>query len=181
MKFPDFFLAFSWQSANFYWLFAAPKYDILTFEGIHVHHTDTKELLQWSFGKRYMICHFDVPYQLNYGLIYKMSKHYRNTFPNFLAFLAGICGTHWANKSWHHRTVKIWNEGFKLISTPFFLTFSWLLGEFQNFLTYIKIYPGVQDASHRNAYKMICFIPIKQVESSPFGSTSNLYATRLHQ
>ena len=37
-------------------------------------------------------------------------------------------------------TVKIWNEAFILISIPFFLTFSWLFGEFQNFLTHMKIY-----------------------------------------
>ena len=35
MKFPGLFLTFSWLSPNFYWLFAAWKYDILTFAGIH--------------------------------------------------------------------------------------------------------------------------------------------------
>ena len=43
MKFPDLFLTFSWQSPNFYWLFAAWKYDILTFAGIHTAHTDEKK------------------------------------------------------------------------------------------------------------------------------------------
>ena len=37
-------------------------------------------------------------------------------------------------------TVIIWNDGFILISTPFFQTFSWLFPEFQHFLTHIKIY-----------------------------------------
>ena len=40
-----------------------------------------------------MIYHLYVPYQLNYGLIYKMSKNYRNTFPNFPILLSGDCET----------------------------------------------------------------------------------------
>ena len=37
------FLTFSWQSPNFYWLFAAWKYDILTFTRIYTGHTDAKK------------------------------------------------------------------------------------------------------------------------------------------
>ena len=88
MKFPDFFLT----KCQFLLTFCSPKI-YLTFEGINVHHTNAKELLQWSFRKRCIICHFYVPYQLNYSFIYKMSKYYKYTFPNFLTFLAGICGT----------------------------------------------------------------------------------------
>ena len=40
MKFLDFFQTFSWPSPNFYWLFAARKYYILTFAGICMDHTD---------------------------------------------------------------------------------------------------------------------------------------------
>ena len=40
-----------------------------------------------------MICHFYVPYQLNYGLVYKMSKNYKNMFPDFPIFFAGDCET----------------------------------------------------------------------------------------
>ena len=51
-------------------------------------------------------------------------KYCRNMFPYFLTFLFGDCET----------------EAFILISTPFNLPFSWLFGEFHNFLTHIKIY-----------------------------------------
>ena len=57
LTFPGFFLT----KYQFLLILAAPKYDILTFEGIHMHHTDAKKLLQWSFDKIYMICHFYVP------------------------------------------------------------------------------------------------------------------------
>ena len=44
MKFSDIFLTFSWQTPNFYWHFAAWKYNILTFTGIHMGHTDKKNI-----------------------------------------------------------------------------------------------------------------------------------------
>ena len=62
-------------------------------------------------------------------------KYYGNTFPDSHFLLATVRLSNIMTL-----TVKIWNEAFILISTPFFLTFSWLFGEFQNFLTHIKIY-----------------------------------------
>ena len=59
-----------------------------------------------------------------------------NTFPNFVYFFLAI--TRLGNCIMT-LTVKIWNEAFILISIPFFLTFYWLFGEFQNFLTHMKI------------------------------------------
>ena len=136
MKFPDLFLTFSWPSPNFYWLFAVQKHDILTFSGIHMGHTDGKNIVAIIWHKIIMICHFYVPNQLNHGLIYKMSKNYRKCFLIFLYFFLAIArlGNHIMTL-----TVKIWNEAFILISIPFFLTFSWLFDEFQHFLTPMKI------------------------------------------
>ena len=42
---------FSWQSSNLYWLFAAWKYDILTFAGIHMGHTGAKQDWRWNTEK----------------------------------------------------------------------------------------------------------------------------------
>ena len=50
--------------------------------------------------KTNMICHFCVPHQLNYGLIYKMSRDYGNIFTDFIALLAGDCKT----EQPHHNT-----------------------------------------------------------------------------
>ena len=66
-----------------------------------------------------------------------MSKNYRNTFPVFLYFFLTIERLGNRNMT---PTVKIWNEVIILISIPFSLTFSWRFGEFQNFLTHMKIY-----------------------------------------
>ena len=76
---------------------------------------------------------FYVLYQLNHDIIYKMSNNTEIYFPIFLHFLLATV------RLCNHimtLTVKIWNEAFMLISTQFVLTFSWLFGEFQNFLTY---------------------------------------------
>ena len=83
-----------------------------------------------------MICHFYISYQLDYGLIYKLSKYYRNMVPNVLVFLTCL----WLRLSncIMTVTVKIWNEAFILILTPFSMTLSFF-GEFQNFLTNINI------------------------------------------
>ena len=53
MKFFDNFLTFSWPCRNFYWLFTTRKYDILTFAGIRMGHTDARKiLLQRPFDKK---------------------------------------------------------------------------------------------------------------------------------
>ena len=53
-----------------------------------------KKLLPRSFCKKwiwFVISMSNIPTKL--CLIYKMSKYYRNTFPDFFAFLAGDCET----------------------------------------------------------------------------------------
>ena len=132
--FPDYFLA----KSQFLMTFCSMKYDILTLAGIHTGHTDAKKLLQRPFGKenKYDLA-FCVLYQLNHGMIYKMSNIMEILFPILLHFLLAT-----VRLSNHIMTltVTIRNEAFILISTPFFVTFSWLFGEFQNLLTHIKMY-----------------------------------------
>ena len=41
----------------------------------------------------------------------------------------------WLGNHFMTLTTSIWNETFILISTQFFLTFSWIFGKFQNFMT----------------------------------------------
>ena len=137
MKFSDLFLTFSWPSPNFYWPFAVWKHDILTFSGIHMGHTDEKITVAIIWHKIIVICHLYVPCQLNYGWIYKMSKNYSNTFPDFLIVLSGDCET----EQQHHGTdSQNLERGLQTDINSIFLTFSWLFGEFQNFLTHMKIY-----------------------------------------
>ena len=68
MKFSDLFLTFPWLSPNFYWLFAAWKYDILTFAGIHMGHTDAKKkkVAATIWQKNMYDLSFYVLYQLNH-------------------------------------------------------------------------------------------------------------------
>ena len=115
MKFPDLFLTFSWQSPNFYWLFAAWKYDILTFAGIHIWIIEMKKKTKKHCSdhlakKNKDGLSFYVLYQLNH-IIYKMSN-YGNTFSDFLAFLLAT-----VRLSYHIMTltVKIWDEAFIII------------------------------------------------------------------
>ena len=115
------FLTFFWPTPNFYWLFAARKYIFAV-------------VIWWKINT---ICHFYVPYQLNYGLIYKMSKCHRNTLPNFLAFLVND----WKTEQPHHGIDSHNLEwGLHIDIYSIFLDFSWLFGEFQHFPTHIKIY-----------------------------------------
>ena len=119
-----------WNSRTFSWLFPAkvPIFtDFLQHENMifwpsqeftRVTQMQNK-LLQRPFAKNKYDFSFYVLYQLNHDKIYKMSNTMEIWFPIFLTL-----------------TVKIWNEAFILISAPFFLTFSWLFGEFQNFLTH---------------------------------------------
>ena len=138
MKFLDLFPTFSWQNRNFYWLFAAWKYDFLTFATIHTGHTDAKKIIAATiWQKNTYNLSFYVLYQLNHDIIYKMSNTMEIRFPIFLHFLLA---TMRLSNHIMMCTVKIWNEAFILISTPFFLTFSWLFGDFKNFLTLFKIY-----------------------------------------
>ena len=74
---------------------------------------------------------FYVLYQLNCDIIYKMSIIMEI---RFLVLLHFLLATVRLRNHIMTLTVKIWNEAFILISSPFFLTFSWLFGEFQNFL-----------------------------------------------
>ena len=100
-------MTFSWQSPNFYWLFAARKYDILTFPWIHT-----------------FVISCAVPSKSLHNL--QNLKYYGNTFPDFLAFLWGRAST-----SWH------WRSGLHIDINSIFPDFSWLFGEFQNFLTHM--------------------------------------------
>ena len=78
-----------------------------------------------------MICHCYVPYQLNYGLIYKMSKNNTTQF-SFISFWRL---RDWTTPSWH------WQSKFGMRPSYWYqFHFSWLFVEFQNFLTHMKIY-----------------------------------------
>ena len=85
-----------------------------------------KNLLQRPCGKKIcMICHFNVPYQLNHDIIYKMSNTMEIYFRIFLhLFLATV------RLSNHIMTltVKIWglHNGINSILPDFFLTFWWI-------------------------------------------------------
>ena len=99
MKFSDFLQTFSWPSPKFYWHFAAWKYDILTFTGIGMDHTDAKKVIAviiwWKIST---VCHFYFPHQLSYGLIHKTSKCHRNMCPNFFH----LFGNGWITVQPHH-------------------------------------------------------------------------------
>ena len=134
---PDFF---SDQASKFYWFLVAWKYAILTFAGIHIGHRDARKNVAAIIWQKRMICHFYVPYQLSYRLIYKMSKYYRNTSPGFLTFLVSDYET----EQPHHGTE---GQHFKWglhsdnnsIFSDFFLTCWWiskLSGPYQKFLTF---------------------------------------------
>ena len=134
--FPQVFLT----KSQFYWLFAAWKYDNLTFVGIHTSQTDAKKKKNSAatiWQKNKYDFSFSVLYQLNHDIINKMSIIIEI---RFLIFLHILLVTVRLNNHITTLTVKMWNEAFILISTPFFLTFSWHFGEFQNYLTHIKIY-----------------------------------------
>ena len=87
--------------------------------------------------KSIMICHFYVPYQLNQGLIYKMSKNYRTRF-SYISFWRL---RDWATPSWH------WQSKFGMRPSywyqfhfpDFFLTFWWISkfpDPYENLLTF---------------------------------------------
>ena len=120
------FLTFSSPTPNFLWVFAAWKY-ILTCAGIHMGHTNAwKVIAVIIWLKISVICHLYVPYQFNYGSIYKMPKYYENTFPGFHAFLVGT--SRLTTTSWHS---KFGIRPSILILTPFSRRFPDLLVNFE--------------------------------------------------
>ena len=86
MKFPDLFLTFSWQSPNFYWLFAAWKYDILTVTQMQ------KKYCSDDLAKKVWFIILCAVLSKSWHNLQNV-KYYGNTFPNFLAFLVGNCET----------------------------------------------------------------------------------------
>ena len=128
--FPDFFLT----KSLFLLTFCSMK--IWYFDLCRNSHGYAKKIAATIWQKNKDDLSFNVLCQLNHDIIYKISNIMEKHFPIFLHFLLVTVrlGNHIMTL-----TVKIWNEAFILIWTPFFLTFSWLFGEFQNFLTHIKI------------------------------------------
>ena len=130
MKFPDLFLTFSWQSRNFYWLFAAWKYDILIFAGIHMGHMDFYFFLTFSWPVGTLnthICsigHLETYFNWNFNQSEKgKSKILRYTASTMFAiwFEDFNVLTHWGR-----------DKMAAIFQTPFSDAFSWMkMNEFR--------------------------------------------------
>ena len=132
MKFPDLFLT----KSQFLLPFCSMKKYFYLCRNSQGSQRCKKNLLQRPCGKKIcMICHFNVPNQLNHDIIYKMSNTMEIYFRIFLHF---FLATVRLSNHIMTLTVKIW--GLHNDINSILPDFSWLFGEFQNFLTHIKIY-----------------------------------------
>ena len=135
------FLTFSWQGPNFYWLFAAWKYDILTFARVNTGHKDAKNIIAvtiiWKKKKVWFVILCAVPTKSWHNL--RNVKYNGNTFPDFLALLVGNCETQQPRHDINSQNLK-WSLHIDInsIFPDFFLTFWWISifpDTYQNLLT----------------------------------------------
>ena len=79
--------------------------------------------------------------QLNYSLIYKMSKYYRNMFPNFLAFLSCNWETGQPNHDIGTRCSYWYQLHFTWLFVDVLLNFniSWPISKFTDFLRFSAV------------------------------------------
>ena len=93
-----------------------------------------KKLLQRLFVKKTMFdLSFYVLYQLNHNIIYKRQIIWK--YVSRFSCISCWQLWDWATTSWH------WQSKFEMRPSYWYqLHFSWLFGEFKNFLAHIKIY-----------------------------------------
>ena len=88
-----------------------------------------KNIVAIIWHKIIMICHFYVPYQLNYGLIFKYPKYIEIRFLIFLYFFLAIARL--GNRIMTLADSPSLEWGLHTDNNSIFLTFSWLLVNFK--------------------------------------------------
>ena len=125
---------------------------------------EIKIILAIIWHKIIMICHFNVPYQLNYGLIYKMSKNYKYV-SWFLIFLSGNYETGQLHHDTDSQNVE-WglHTDINSIFPDFLLTFWWVSkfhDPYENLLTFpdflsFSLFPDFFLTCGNPANSMLC-------------------------